>query len=311
MTPISKSFSGSPRRGATVGTFDGVHRGHQLVLDTLRGRAETRGLTPVAITFDRHPLEVVAPARAPRMLESYADKISRISAEGVMPVTVRFTETVRNMRVVEWMERLKREFGVDYLLLGYDNTFGCDGLDMKLSDYIAIGETVGIEVEPASELRGVSSSAIRRALDRGDVEEAAGLLGRPYTLDGTVGHGLELGRKIGFPTANLMVPDNLLIPARGVYACVAVTYDGRRWPAMVNIGVRPSVGDFTEPTIEAHIMGFSGDLYGRTLRLEMMRRLRDEVKFPSLEALHDRLNADAEAARSVLEPYLGPEKESI
>ncbi len=304
MTPISKTFSGAPRRAATVGTFDGVHRGHKLVLDTLRRKAAERGLTPIAVTFDRHPLELVAPERAPRMLGTYADKVKRISAEGVTPVTVRFTEALRSMRVMEWMERLKREFGVDYLLIGYDNTFGSDGLDMTVSDYAAIGETLGIEVETASELRGVSSSAVRRALEKGDVGEAMQLLGRPYSLEGSVGHGRELGRTLGFPTANLVPAENLLLPATGAYACVAVTDDGVRRPAMVNIGVRPSVGDFTDTTVEAHIIGYSGDLYERPLRLEFISRLRDEVKFPSLEALRARLAEDAAEATRAVAPYL-------
>ncbi|MDE7159746.1 MAG: riboflavin biosynthesis protein RibF [Muribaculaceae bacterium] len=304
MDNLSRTYRGPGRRAATVGTFDGVHLGHRLVLDTLRRRAAARGLEPIAVTFDRHPLLTVAPERAPRMLGTYDDKISLIRACGVTPVTVKFTEAVRSLRVVEWMERLKREFGVDYLLLGYDNTFGSDGLEMRSDDYVAIGETVGIEVEMAPEMQGVSSSAIRRALNRGEVEEAAALLGRPYSLEGSVGSGRRLGRTIGFPTANLNVDDNLLIPARGVYACIAATDDGTRHPAMVNIGLRPSVGDFEEPTVEAHLIGYEGDLYDRSLRLEFIRRLRDEVKFPSLDALKARLTEDAREAEEALQPII-------
>ena len=299
--PVSRTpEAGGARRAATVGTFDGVHRGHRLVLAELRRRAAEEGLQPMVITFDPHPMRLIAPERAPALLTPTAERMALLRREGVQPLMMRFDESLRRMTVAEWMRRLHDRHGVDLLLVGYDNTFGSDGLDMSTEDYRAIGETVGIRVEEAPELPDVSSSAVRRAVLAGDIVKAAGMLGRPYVVEGTVVHGQGLGRTIGFPTANVDVPAGIAIPGRGVYAATAVTARGERVPAVVNIGVRPTVGDFTEPTVEASLIDYAGDLYDTPLKLEFAGRLRDEQRFDNLDRLKEQIARDVSEARKMM-----------
>ncbi len=291
---------GKERRAATVGTFDGVHRGHRLVIDMLRRRASEEGLVPLVVTFDPHPLCLVAPERAPGLLATPSERMELLRKEGVQPLMMRFDEGLRRLTVAEWMRRLRDRHGVELLLVGYDNTFGCDGLDMSTDDYRAIGETLGIRVEEAPMLADVSSSAVRRAVRAGDMEKAAEMLGRPYALEGLVGHGQGLGRQLGFPTANVEPAPDQLLPAYGVYAAWAVTSKGERVPAVVNVGVRPTVGKFTTPTVEATLLDYDGDLYDTLLRLEFDSRIRDEQKFSGLDALKAQIRKDAEEAHARL-----------
>lgn len=298
MTPAAET---APKhRAATVGTFDGVHRGHRVVLDTLRRLAAEEGLQPMAITFDPHPLRLIAPERTPPLLTTTAQRLALLRQEGVHPLVMRFDESLRRMTVAEWMHRLHDRYGVDLLLVGYDNTFGSDGLEMSTADYRAIGETVGIRVEEARELPDVSSSAVRRAVLAGDVVRASEMLGRPYVLEGMVVHGQGLGRTLGFPTANVDVAPGMALPAKGVYAAMAVTARGERVPAVVNIGLRPTVGDFKDATVEASLIDYSGDLYDTPLKLEFIGRLRDERRFESLDLLKERIALDVEEARRLL-----------
>lgn len=289
-----------PRLAATIGTFDGVHRGHATVVGALRREADRRGLAPVAITFDRHPLCTIAPRRVPKMLTTHEVRDALLMNLGVRPLTVKFTEEVRRQTVMEWMQRMHDRIGVDLIMVGYDNTFGSDGLSMSVADYAAIGKTLGITVVAAPELPGISSSAIRRAVAEGRVGDAGRMLGRPYALEGTVVHGQGLGHKLGFATANVYVSEEMAIPGRGVYAAKGVTDDGSQYDAMVNIGLRPTAGVFETPTIEAHLTDFDGDLYGRTLRLEFHTRLRDEKRFASLADLRAQLAEDEVNARAAL-----------
>lgn len=286
-------------RAATVGTFDGVHEGHRLLLGTLAERAGELGLDPVAITFEPHPLALLAPERTPRRLTDIETRSRLISATGVRPMKMEFNDAIRRMRAVEWLRWLHDRLGVRLLLVGYDNTFGSDGLAMSVADYQTLGHEVGITIEEAPLLPGVSSSAIRKAIAAGDVSLAARMLGRPYELKGTVVHGQGLGQQLGFPTANVEVPDNFAVPARGVYAARARLEEGTEIPAMVNIGLRPTAGDFNDAAIEAHLIGWRGDLYGKRITLAFIGRLRDEQHFPSLEALCRQLEKDAEATAAL------------
>ena len=286
-------------KAVTIGTFDGVHRGHRLVLDTLKGEAERRGLQPVAITFDRHPLELIAPERAPGNLTSTERKIELIRAEGVEPLILPFTEQLRNMRAYEWLDHIHRKYGVRLLVAGYDNTFGSDGIYMSLADYKAMGEAIGIEVISAPEEEGVSSSAVRKAVKAGDMEKAISLLGHRPELEGRVAPGFHVGHEIGFPTANLQVPSQSVVPPTGVYAAMAFiegSHDG--YPAMVNIGYRPTfegtAKESRHQTVEAHIIDCNEDLYGKKVRLEWVDRIRDERRFPSVEKLVEQLKRDRE-----------------
>ena len=287
-------------KAVTIGTFDGVHRGHRLVLDTLKEEASKRGLQPVAISFDRHPLELVAPERAPGNLLSPERKAELIRAEGVEPLILPFTEQLRGMRAYEWLDHIHRKYGVRLLVAGYDNTFGSDGIYMSIADYKAMGDTIGIEVISAPEEEGVSSSAVRKAVKNGDIARATALLGHRPELDGKVAPGFHVGQEIGFPTANLQVSSRRVVPAVGVYAAFAIV-EGcpEKSPAMVNIGYRPTfegtAKESTHLTVEAHIIGSHADLYGKNVRLEWIDRLRDEKKFSSMDELAEQLSMDREA----------------
>ena len=286
-------------KAVTIGTFDGVHRGHRLVLDTLKKEAAARGLQPVAISFDRHPLELVAPERAPGNLTTTDRKSELIRAEGVEPLILPFTEQLRGMRAYEWLDHIHRKYGVRLLVAGYDNTFGSDGLDMSISDYKAMGEAIGIEVIAAPEEEGVSSSAVRKAVKSGDIAKATSLLGHRPELEGSVAPGFRVGHEIGFPTANLQVSSRSVMPVPGVYAAAAFI-DGSSvsLPAMVNIGYRPtfegSAKESKHLTVEAHVIGADADLYGKTVRLEWVGKLRDERRFDSVEELVEQLKRDRE-----------------
>ncbi|MDE7350825.1 MAG: riboflavin biosynthesis protein RibF [Muribaculaceae bacterium] len=295
-------------KAVTIGTFDGVHRGHRMVLDTLKREADKRGLQPVAISFDRHPLELVAPERAPGNLTSTARKAELIRLEGVEPLILPFTEQLRNMRAYDWLEYIHRKYGVRLLVAGYDNTFGCDGIDMSIADYKAMGEAIGIEVISAPEEEGVSSSAVRKAVKSGDIGKAISLLGHRPELEGSVAPGFHVGHEIGFPTANLEVPAQSIVPSTGVYAAMAFiegSPDG--YPAMVNIGYRPTFEGTAKESrhlsVEAHIIGSQTDLYGKNIRLEWVARLRDERKFSSIEELRKQLEMDREKTLGVINEH--------
>lgn len=286
-------------KAVTIGTFDGVHRGHRVVLDTLKREAAKRGLQPVAISFDRHPLELVAPQRAPGNLTSTERKSELILAEGVEPLIVPFTEQLRSMRAYEWLDHIYRKYDVRLLVAGYDNTFGSDGIDMSIADYKAMGDTIGIEVISAPEEEGVSSSAVRKAVKNGDIAKAKSLLGHRPELEGRVAPGFHVGHEIGFPTANLQVSPRSVMPVAGVYAALAFV-DGFNtgFPAMVNIGYRPTfegtAKESKQLTVEAHIIGMDDEIYGRRIRLEWVDRLRDERRFDSVEELVEQLEKDRE-----------------
>lgn len=287
------------KKAVTIGTFDGVHRGHRLVLDTLKKEAAARGLQPVAMTFDRHPLDLIAPDRSPGQLMSTGRKSEFIRREGVEPIILPFNERLRKMRAYEWLDYIHRKYDVDLLVAGYDNTFGSDGIDLSLADYKAIGSTVGIEVISAPEEEGASSSAVRKAVRSGDIAKAKSILGHRPEIEGRVMKGFHVGHEIGFPTANLQVSSRAVIPAQGVYAAEAFIEDNAAGhPAMVNIGYRPTFdgtgNESDHITIEAHIIGYDDDLYGRNVRLEFEDRLRDEKKFGSVDQLIEQLRKDRE-----------------
>lgn len=298
MQHISDNSSLAPS-AITVGTFDGVHRGHRKVVEFLTAQSAANGLRPIVITFEPHPLAVVAPTRAPKLLELPDEREENLRSLGVEVIVLEFNEDLRRLTVAEWMERLARDYNVRLLVAGYDNTFGSDGMSMNLSDYSRIGENCGIKVVEAPVVDGVSSSAIRRALGAGDIDAATTMLGRPYSISGIVGHGRELGRQLGFPTANLISNPGILLPAPGVYAAEATTADGSRYRAVVNIGVSPTVSEGLPLSIEAYLINYSGNLYGTDLRLDFLRRLRDEKKFGDISALKEGIAADVRAASEI------------
>lgn len=294
-------FKESKPRAAAIGTFDGVHKGHCCVLGLLKEHAQKKGLEPLAITFRNHPLEFISPDKAPLQLTHVSKKEKLIIENGVVPLVLDFDEEVRSSSAARWMEKLHHELGVRVLVVGYDNTFGCDGVNMSLEDYRVLGREIGIDVVMAGEVKGVSSSAIRHCIVSGEVTKAAEMLGRPYSISGNVVSGNRIGRSIGFPTANLEPPKRMAIPANGVYAVtVEIPGDGKVYPAMVNIGTRPTLKKGEDKVIECHVINWDGDLYGKNITVNFIERIRDEKKFDSLEELKRQLSSDMETVSEIL-----------
>lgn len=294
-----------PNTLAVIGMFDGVHSGHRNLLAQARELAAAEGLQPIAVTFRRHPLSVIAPNRVPGRLCSGSERGIRLRMAGATDVVMLdFTPELRLMRAADFVAMLKRDHGVRSVLLGFNQTIGCDRV-CSPEAFAEITRDTGVVISQAHEAqtvrgRTISSSAIRAALSQGQVELARDMLGRPYTIEGRIEHGRHLGRTIGFPTANLhMTERGILVPMPGVYATVALLPDGSELPAVTNIGIRPTVDDSEHPvtTIETHIPGFDGDLYGQSLRLQFRRYLRPERHFNSLDDLRTQLTRDvADAA---------------
>ena len=293
---------------ATTGFFDGVHTGHRLVIERLVSLARERGDESLIISFWPHPRAVLQDgARELRLLETLDEKKARLRALGVDRIEILdFSRAFASLTAEEYLRDVLRDrFGVTTFLVGYDNRLGSDCLTASALEPIA--SRLGIELielpplsqlEASAGLRGfeVSSTKIRKALQEGRVEEANEMLGYGYSLTGVVVAGNRMGRTIGFPTANLRLYEPLkLVPGRGVYVVEAEVL-GKKYRGMTDIGTRPTVGG-TFPTIETHILDFDEDIYGLPLTITFVRRLRDEIHFPSLEALKAQLELDREACR--------------
>lgn len=307
---IIRRSNKSRRRIAAIGMYDGVHLGHRFLIDFMRREGEARGLTPSVVTFANHPLKVVNELRAPRLLTSLSERLDLLDAENVVDcIILDFNDRLRRMSAHDFLSRLRNSYGVDALVVGFNNRFGHTSQTDTIDSYRAIGREIGMEVLAAPEYRGkgspVSSSIIRRHLAGGNVEKANEALGRTFRMTGKVVSGKGIGHTLGFPTANISVDPGMIVPATGVYAAVAVTPDGTRRAAMVNIGYRPTVEhEPAELSIEAHIIDFTGYLYGEPLRLEIVRRLRDEKRFASTDKLRSQLAADLRRARRAVSKSL-------
>ncbi len=289
----------------TVGTFDGVHRGHRDVLERLAALARREGLASVLVTFAPHPAEVVKPSAVPMLLTPDVEKLEALAAIGIDYCAVMpFTRDLAALDAAAFVRRvLVPRFRMRALLIGHDHGFGRDRAGGR-ETLVALGAIDGFPVEQVAPValadgRIVSSSLIRRAVAEGDLALAAEALGRPYALAGRVIHGDKRGRTLGFPTANLGSPHpRKLLPPAGVYAAIAQT-PGGPVGAMVNLGTRPTVGDVAH-TVEAHLLDFSGDLYGARFRPDLVAWLRPTVHFEGLDALRAQLAHDAQAARAAL-----------
>jgi riboflavin kinase/FMN adenylyltransferase len=292
-----------PRDGiATIGNFDGVHLGHRHILEAVVARARETGRPSIAITFEPHPLSVLRPDRAPRRLQTLHQKEEAIEALGVENLLViPFTRDFSLIEPEEFVRSvLEERLAVSELLLGSHFAFGRGKRgDLALltrmgpeCSYVASGvEEVFFEGEP------VSSTRIRTAIARGDVERANAMLGREYELDGLVAKGDKVGRKIGYPTVNLE-PENELHPADGVYVTqIHIRSFGRRFDCVTNIGRRPTVYEDYATTIETYVLDFSSDVYGEKVRLFFFDRLREERKFPSVTDLSEQIGRDIQATR--------------
>jgi riboflavin kinase/FMN adenylyltransferase len=295
------------RPAVTVGNFDGVHRGHQALVAAARDAAQAVDGTAVVLTFDPHPSHVLAPHRAPAALMTVAQKAEILGDLGIARLAVLpFTPALAAQSAAAFgREVLHRALGAQAVIVGANFRFG-HAREGDAEALRRLGRELAFDVATVAPVlydgAPVSSTRIREALARGAVEAARELLGRRYCVDGVVRRGAGRGRAIGFPTANLE-PVNETIPGGGVYAAWAQERDvdgAPRRPAVVNVGRRPTFGSGGDLLIEAHVFDFDGDLYDRPLRLEFAHRLRDELKFPGLEALKAQIAADAAAARGLL-----------
>lgn len=279
----------------TTGFFDGVHLGHRHVLETLVSSARERGEEALVVTFWPHPRAVLQQdARDFRLLTSLEEKKALLLGCGVDRVEViPFTRAFAAMTAAEYLDLLRKKYGATLVVMGYDNRIGSDHKTAAELPGVIVVDEKGLPVMSSAVETSVSlsSTQIRKALEEGDVTGAAAMLGRPYGLHGVVVAGNRLGRTIGFPTANMQLYEPLkLVPGNGVYA-VEVEVLGQKYRGMTNIGTRPTVGGTTR-TIETHILDFDQDIYGLPLEIRFLRRIRSEIRFPSLDALRSQLEKD-------------------
>ena len=289
----------------TVGTFDGVHRGHRDVIERLAARSRALKIPSVLVTFDPHPLEIVNPAAAPLLLTTHDEKLEVLAETGIdYMAVVPFTAKLAEYSAEDFVEAvLRRRFRMRELLIGYDHGFGRQRAG-NVAVLKTLGERDGFKVqvvEPVSTSDGhsVSSTSIRRAIAGGDLQRAAEALGRPYSVGGRVIEGAQRGRTIGFPTLNLGPPPHRkLLPPEGVYAVRVQTPDGPVG-GMMNLGPRPTFGD-SMTSLEAHLFDTTGSFYGAYVRLDFVARLRETRKFASAEHLTAQLRHDERDARNAL-----------
>ena len=283
-----------------LGFFDGVHLGHQALLAECCRLAQANGALSAAITFDAHPQSLFLPD-PPVLLSTEADRRRLLHKYGIRVVhTLPVTRETMAMPWETFLERLLKLGAVGFVC-GDDFRFGHrgEGDAAKLQEFCAERGLPCVTVaEQLLNGNRISSTLIRSRIDSGDMESATRYLGHPHVLTGTVVHGQQIGRKLGFPTANLLIPPAVAVPKFGVYACVCVV-DGVRYPAVTNVGTRPTVAG-TGVTVEPWILDFSGDLYDRQIRVEFYRFLRPEMKFPDLEALRQEILRNAEETRAYL-----------
>jgi len=287
----------------TVGVFDGVHRGHQQVIRQLVAGAHAKDALAVALTFDPHPAKVFGRGDI-KLLTLPGERAKLLGDMGVdVVITHSFDKDVANISAFDFMKQLKDLLGLEHLVLGYDSALGKnrEGSATRLTE---IGRELGYTVEVVSALgdaSGVfSSTEIRKLIAVGDVAEAARLLGHPYMLQGLVAYGDQRGRTIGFPTANLNYSSEKVIPSGGIYACWAEVRH-ERFRAAVNIGTNPTfTPDKQTLSVEAYILDFDAEIYDEVVRLEFVSRLRDELKFDSVDALVQKIQEDVKATREIL-----------
>jgi riboflavin kinase/FMN adenylyltransferase len=286
---------------ATIGNFDGVHRGHQAILARLRERAVALGVPSCVVIFEPQPREYFAPDTAPARLARLHDKVALLAAEGIDRVLcLAFNQRLCKLSAAEFVDTILVDgLGVQHLEVGDDFRFGCDRVgDFTFLQQAGLRHGFTVEAAQTVELEGlrVSSTQVREALARADFAVAERLLGRPFRIRGRVLHGQKLARQLGWPTANIQLKRHR-VPLTGVYL-VSVELDGQVWPGVANIGVRPSVAGDGRAHLEVHLLDFAGDLYGRRLTVEFHHKLRDEQRFASLEALKSAIDADIAAARA-------------
>lgn len=293
---------------ATIGFFDGVHTGHRFLIEQVKKISAAKGLSSALVTFPLHPRKVMKPGSYQELLTTPQEKIELLESTGVdYCLIIDFTPQISQLTAREFMTSvLKEKFHVDCLVIGYDHRFGYNRKE-AFEDYVEYGKSIGIEViraaaydkelenETGERIR-TSSSFIRQLLHQGKMDFAARCLGYNYFLEGLVIDGHKVGRKIGFPTANLKILNaDKLVPPDGVYA-VWVTVDDRIYKGVLNIGVRPTLNNGNNRTIEVNILHFESDIYGKPIRVSFVKRIRDELKFDHIDQLIDQMKNDVQEA---------------
>jgi len=293
-----------PKSWLTVGVFDGVHRGHQEIIKKLTTGAHAHEVPAVVLTFDPHPASVLSghEIKSLTLPDERANLLEKLGVDVV--ITERFTRELSTVTAHDFMSRLKHQLGLQHLLIGYDFALG-KGREGNAARLAEIGSELGYTVEVVSALSDesgvISSTEIRKLIEVGNVVEAARLLGHPYSLHGPVIHGDARGRTINVPTANISYSHDKMIPAKGIYACRA-HLDGKKYQAAINIGTNPTfTPDKQSPNVEAHLFDFHREIYGEDVRLEFVARLRDELKFDSVEALLEQIWKDVEDTKMILQ----------
>lgn len=294
---------------ACIGFFDGVHKGHRFLLEHLQKEARLTNTLSAVISFANHPRKLIQPDFQLHLINTLEEKIANISSTGIDACfLLDFTEDIRNLTAREFIcDFLSAKMHVTKLLIGYDHRFGRDRAE-GFEDYVRYGKSCGMEVvqEPVfndGTDRNYSSSEVRRNLISGNIAEATSILGQYYKLEGVVIHGHQLGRKLGFPTANLNpFEKDKIIPSNGVYAAKVQLENGDSFPSMVNIGFRPTVdSEMNRLSVEAHLIGFEGDLYDQSITISFIERIRDERKMSSIEELKKQLSLDCKTSLQIIE----------
>jgi len=299
----SERPAGPGKTCVAIGVFDGVHLGHQQVIRQMVADAAQLEAFPIVVTFDRHPNSVVAPERVPPLIHSLPQRLRAIEGLGAAATwVIRFDDAFSRQTGEQFVRKLARDFAALHsICVGSEFSFG-----HRRSGNVELLRRLGRELNitvhglaaVALDGRAVSSTRVREAIADGRFDNASQMLGRGYSLAGPVVKGDQLGRKLGFPTANLDLPQ-LVLPPNGVYAAHAQA-QGRTWRAVVNIGVRPTLGGTTPSRrVEAHLLDWEGDLYGRELELLFVQKLRQEERFPSVEALRAQIGKDVVAAKEL------------
>ncbi len=290
---------------ATIGFFDGVHLGHCYLIEQVCEIADQRNYASAVITFPKHPRQIIKETLPFKLLTTWEEKLSLLSKTKLdYCIALDFTKQLAALSAHDFMLLLRDEFNVRALLIGYDHRFGHNRSD-GFENYVQYGKDLGIEVLHMRAFKtdagvAVSSSGIRNYILTDRVSEANELLGYDYFLEGTVVGGRQLGRKIGYPTANLQVDsEDKVIPSDGVYA-VLVTVDNRTYQAMLSIGIRPTINNGTDRTIEAHLFDFNSDIYGKKIKISFVCYVRPEEKFETLDMLIDQLHKDAIIVKQIL-----------
>ena len=293
-----------PPSVVTVGVFDGMHIGHQTIMRIVKADAEEHKARSVAVTFDRMPEEVVSPGSTTPYITTLDQKLDLIASQGMdLAVVLALEQHILDMSAEDFVRSVLCErLRTLQLVVGTNFVFG-KGRAGNIELLRRMGRQYGFEVVGMSPIKLdgslVSSTVIRRLIANGKIERANEMLGRPFTLQGEVVRGRGIGIQLGFPTANIRVPERQIIPDKGVYA-TTVYLDGRKWIGAMNIGLRPTVGGRTT-LVEVYIVGFSGNIYGRELRVEFHRRLRDEARFADTDALKRQIQADVQRIVEMLE----------